>query len=296
MIFIRAIYPNPAAFLLIRIGLMILFCWQGFTILSGQAQSLKGSWKGYLSQVNRPYGFHYSIELQEGGVGYSRIVSEGGGGEAQMTLRWSYDTLHQTIHLTEEEVSQKTVPDWKWCLKTATLSLRMDGTGSMLEGNWTGRIEGRVDKAGVCAPGEIYLQKIEFPTLATPKAEALKPKDSTVLGRMVDIQHIIEVARPDIRIRIWDNGVPDGDIVTVLLDEQIIAHKLRVNKRPYAFPIKLTKSVHVLVLHADSLGSLPPNTVAISVDDGIKEKVIVVRADIRESGGILIRQFVNKGN
>ena len=275
---------------------MILTGLPGITSTIGQTQTLPGSWKGYLSQVNRPYGFHYSIELEAGGRGYSKIVSEGSGGEARMGLRWSFDAIQNTILLKEVEVLERTVPDWKWCLKTVTLYLKTASSEKILEGRWIGQIEGRPDKAGVCAPGEIFLQKIELPVKASSGNQIKTVRDSAVLGRKLDIQHIIEVSRPDIRIKIWDNGVQDGDVVTVLLDDRSIVQKLRVSKRPYAFPVKLVNPIHVLVLHAETLGSLPPNTVAVSVDDGVKEHVIVVRADIRESGGILIRQFVNPGN
>ncbi len=261
-----------------------------------QAQTLAGSWKGYLSQADRPYGFHFSMELENGGSGFSKIVSEGSGGEATMILQWSYDTINRKVLWKETAVSNRTVPSWKWCLKNAELVLREESSGYILEGKWSGQIEGRPDKAGACAPGTIFLQKIELPKVVASETRPSTPKDSTVLGRKVDIQHIIEVARPDIRVRIWDNGIPDGDVVTVLLDDRKLVQNLRVTKRPYTFPVVLTEALHVLVLHAESLGSLPPNTVAVSIFDGIKEHVIVVRADIAESGGILIRQFTQKGN
>ena len=261
-----------------------------------QAQTLAGSWKGYLSQADRPYGFHFSMELENGGSGFAKIVSEGSGGEATMIMQWSYDTIIKKVLLKETSVFNKTVPAWKWCLKNAELVLREESSGYFLEGKWSGQIEGRPDKAGACAPGTIFLQKIELPKMDSSEIKPSPSADSLVEGRKVDIQHIIEVARPDIRVRIWDNGIPDGDVVTVLLDDRKLVQNLRVTKRPYTFPVLLSKALHVLVLHADSLGSLPPNTVAVSIFDGVKEHVIVVRADIAESGGILIRQFAQKGN
>lgn len=293
MTFIRTfLSPSPVTKVYI-----ILFIWYfGVGCALAQAQTFAGSWKGYLSQADRPYGFHFSVELEPGGGGFSKIVSEGSGGEATMALKWSYDTLTKKVLLKETEVVERSVSSWKWCLKTAGLTLRQESAGYILEGTWTGQIEGRPDKAGACAPGTIYLQKIELPKVAVSETKPSEPKDSTVLGRILDIQHIIEVARPDIRVRIWDNGIPDGDIVTVLLDDRKLVQNLRVTKRPYTFPVVLTEALHVLVLHAESLGSLPPNTVAVSIFDGVREHVIVVRADIQESGGILIRQFSQKKN
>jgi hypothetical protein len=46
-----------------------------------------------------------------------------------------------------------------------------------------------------------------------------------------------------------------------------------------------------LVLHAESLGSVPPNTIAVSVFDGVKEQTIVLCSNLKESGAVLIRTF-----
>jgi len=55
--------------------------------------------------------------------------------------------------------------------------------------------------------------------------------------------------------------------------------------------IKLEKKTNYLILHAEDLGDITPNTVAVSVDDGVKEQRIILSSNLRESGAVMIRQF-----
>lgn len=46
-----------------------------------------------------------------------------------------------------------------------------------------------------------------------------------------------------------------------------------------------------MVLHADDLGDISPNTVAVSIDDGQREQVIIVSSNLAESGALMIRKI-----
>ena len=48
---------------------------------------------------------------------------------------------------------------------------------------------------------------------------------------------------------------------------------------------------NLLILHAENLGDLPPNTIAVSLDDGSSEQLIIMNANLEESGAILIQAF-----
>lgn len=250
-----------------------------------------GQWSGYLSQSDRPYGFAYQLHLAPGGSGFSQIISEGHGGSARHALQWTADSARQTLRVKEVEVVERSDPQWKWCLKQADLTLRREDLRWTLEGAWEGYIEGRSDNAGRCAPGTLFLEK---PILPPPVVQAIETQSDTYLaeqGRKVLIGHVIQVAGPQIRLRVWDNGVVDGDIATLFLNGKQLLHRHRVTKSGYTLPIKLSQTDNVLVLHAESIGSVPPNTVAVSVSDGKKEQVVVLCSNLQESGAVLIRTF-----
>ncbi len=250
-----------------------------------------GQWSGYLSQSDRPYGFFYQLHLEPGGKGFSQIISEGNGGNARHALQWTADSASQTLHIKELEVVQRSDTQWKWCLKQARLALRREDLRWVLEGAWEGYIESHRDKTGRCAPGTLFLEK---PILPQPVAQAVETQSDAYLteqGRKVHIGHVIQVASAQIRLRVWDNGVVDGDVATLFLNGEQLLYRHRVTKSGYSLPVKLNQTDNVLVLHAESIGSVPPNTVAVSVSDGKKEQVVVLCSNLQESGAILIRTF-----
>ncbi len=56
----------------------------------------------------------------------------------------------------------------------------------------------------------------------------------------------------------------------------------------------LRKENNLLILHAEDLGAIIPNTVAVSIYDGSKEEIIILSSNLNVSGAILIRQFDHK--
>lgn len=247
-----------------------------------------GRWAGQLNQSDRNYGFYFSLDLQPGGVGESYIVSEDNGGSAHLSLVW--EVRDSTLYLRESAVVTKTDPRWPWCVKNMQLQLQHNGNLFTLNGPWEGTIEGRSGRSGRCAPGTIYLER---PILTPPVQqliEAYQPyRDST--GREVHIARTIEVASSNLVIYIWDNGTEDGDVVTLFLNGRRLANKMRVRKRRAAVSVKLERDDNYLILHADDLGSITPNTVAVAIDDGQREQVLILSADLAESGAVLIRRF-----
>jgi hypothetical protein len=249
-----------------------------------------GQWTGHLSQSDRDYGFYFEMNLEERPNGTSYIVSEENGGAATHILNWSLDKPLQRIAFTESEIREKTNPRWRWCIKTGTLDFRREQHRYVLEGKWSGHIEGYTQQTGPCASGKIYLEKpILTQTEQIPGKEF--PSYEGPNQRKVKVARVLEVKNKNIRIRVWDNGVVDGDVLTLFLNGEQILRNYRVSKTKRSIPVQLKEENNILILHADDLGDIPPNTVAVSVDDGESEQVIILSSNLKESGAVLIKQF-----
>lgn len=250
-----------------------------------------GRWTGQLSQSDRDYGFFYELNLENPAGGQSNIVSEDNGGSALHDLQWAFDAKDSIVTLQEIAVVSKTDPKWKWCIKTAKLRLSRNANVYMLEGDWQGYLEGYSPQTGKCAPGKMYLEK----PVETKQMQQLEQQQSQVYElenkREVRISRVIEVQKPNIRINVWDSGVVDGDIITLFLNGKQIIEKYRVNKNKYAIPVTLAEDNNFLILHAEALGDIPPNTIAVSVYDGTKEQMLVLSSDLKTSGAVLVKQF-----
>ncbi len=254
-----------------------------------------GTWTGHLQQSDRDYGFYYEVILEENGLGRSHIVSEDNGGSAWHNLQWTLDEAAATIVINEQDILEKTDPRWKWCIKSGTLTFARTGMAYRMTGSWAGHLEGYTPERGSCAPGQLFLEKPVLTREVEQKMEQNHIEYHTKNQREVKVDRVIEVRSETIRIKVWDNGIVDGDIVTIFLNGEQLLHNYRVNKRKWALPVKLNETDNFLILHAEDLGDISPNTVAVSIDDGFKEETILISSDLKTSGAIMIRKFRYEG-
>ena len=72
----------------------------------------------------------------------------------------------------------------------------------------------------------------------------------------------IETPAGEIRIDLYDNGEIDGDTVSVYHNNELIVSKARLSQKPVSFRIMVNAEQphHELVMVANNLGSIPPNT------------------------------------
>ena len=253
----------------------------------------EGIWTGELSQTDRSYEFYYELELKEGGKGFAKIMSEENGGYARQLLNWKLNENRDSLIIEEQGVIEKTDPNWRWCIKKLKLRLDEDVNRFGFHGVWEGRMDAtETQKAGACAPGKVYLEK---PILDKDvKASIRSLQTQTALGnqgRKLKLQRSIEVNSPELTISVWDNGTEDGDVITLFFNGHQLAKQHRISKNKSNYRVKLSGNENFLILQADDLGSIKPNTVAVSINDGQKEQIIVMSADFEENGAVLIRKI-----
>jgi hypothetical protein len=275
---------------------------------SGQAiphpsSLITGKWSGHLSQSDRDYGFYFEMKFEEGGSGTSHITSDGEGGNAVHRLRWTFDEAAGRLDFEELELIEESVPSWRWCMKSGSLFFKKEESRLSLKGDWKGYIEGFDLQSGPCAPGYLYVEKpvfkqeelVQRPADSPPSALPAKPIGVTdyekKTKRDVEVERVLEVKNRTIRIRVWDNGTIDGDICTLFLNGEMILKNYRVTRNKHETIVKLEKPVNYLILHAINTGSISPNTVAVSVDDGTQEQVVIVSSNLKTSGAVMIREF-----
>ena len=181
-----------------------------------QALSYTGRWTGHLSQSDRPYGFYFELELNEDGTGTSHIVSEGAGGEAVHQLRW--EEKENGLYFTELGVETRTQADWKWCLKSASLVINKHHENYELKGKWDGFLENKTPQTGACAPGTLFLSKAILTKVVAEKTMTERDKYIQETQRSVRVDRVIQVRSKNIHIRVWDNGIVDGDHINSLLE------------------------------------------------------------------------------
>jgi hypothetical protein len=128
-----------------------------------------------------------------------------------------------------------------------------------------------------------------------------KPVDTTALkkeelahshkinGRHLDIQKTMEVSVDLITAKVWDRGKVDGDKISLYLNGELILEDFTLTKEKKEISLHLVSGHNYLVMHAVNLGTVPPNTASLEIDDNTKKKrSFSLVSDTKKSGAIEI--------
>jgi hypothetical protein len=114
--------------------------------------------------------------------------------------------------------------------------------------------------------------KIQPPiTKVTPKVNTLPAQTNGRINK--EISRIV-VADRKIKLEVYDNGTIDGDTVSIFYNGKMIMSHQRLSSKPIEIEVTLDEntSLHSIVLFAENLGSIPPNTALIILTTASKKR------------------------
>lgn len=116
--------------------------------------------------------------------------------------------------------------------------------------------------------------------------------ESQFKEREIEISSELEVDSDSISVDFYDNGEVDGDSVSVFFNRQLLVSGQRLSERAIHFNLKMdsTKDVNELSMFADNLGSIPPNTALMIIDDGKTKHEIRLTSSLQKNGTLRIRR------
>jgi hypothetical protein len=130
----------------------------------------------------------------------------------------------------------------------------------------------------------------------TPKAPSIPTAASEHLlnlkkERRSALVQEIETESPTITIRVYDNGVPDGDTVSILDNNVVVADHRLVAVNYFEFTLHLDEGVpvHEITLIAHNLGSIPPNTASLTIIAGEERYRLTASTDLERNAVIRVR-------
>ncbi|MEM6379919.1 MAG: hypothetical protein AAF705_17105 [Bacteroidota bacterium] len=115
-------------------------------------------------------------------------------------------------------------------------------------------------------------------------------KEESTPRRGVNTQGKMTVATTKVKLYVWDHGSMDNDTVSVIVNGKTVLKRYCLTRKPKVITVKLKPGTNNRVeLFAHNLGSIPPNTASIRVDDGIRSQVLELKSNLRKSGSFNIR-------
>jgi hypothetical protein len=122
----------------------------------------------------------------------------------------------------------------------------------------------------------------QIPTITIP---------TTTRSRENQLVKTLTVENPDINVRLYDNGEIDGDTISVYLDGRAIVSNKGLSTQPITVQLKMDEDnpEHVLVMVAENLGGIPPNTSLMIVQDGDKRYQVSITSTEQKNAMVRFR-------
>lgn len=114
------------------------------------------------------------------------------------------------------------------------------------------------------------------------------PVEVGFAGRAEHVIKTIVVESETVFITLVDNGIVDGDSISVSYNGKIINSKQRLTDKKLSYSVQVEKGENSFTMHALNLGSIPPNTALMTVQSGNRNFEFSIESDLNRSGTVRI--------
>jgi len=111
--------------------------------------------------------------------------------------------------------------------------------------------------------------------------------------RATEVIRTIDFKSDSLTLILYDNGIVDGDTVSVILNGEVIIPKQGISEQAYRKVIKIPPGSGdslQLVLYAENLGSIPPNSGLLIIEDGSERYEVRFKGDMKNSSAVRLRR------
>ncbi|RYG45952.1 MAG: hypothetical protein EOO01_16950 [Chitinophagaceae bacterium] len=134
-----------------------------------------------------------------------------------------------------------------------------------------------------------------MPTTAIQVVAKVLPPASEVASREEILQKAVEISGDTLLLTLFDNGEVDGDTVSVLANGVVIIPKARLSTSAIQYTLDATGADSIkLVLYAENLGAIAPNTGLLVVRDGKEMHEIRFSGNLSQNAAIVFRRKKTK--
>lgn len=262
------------------------------------AQDLNGIWKGKLVQEPGGCFSEYNIELQINFTAAANTLS----GNAydyldvaryvKLGFSGRYNSVSKRMVLIETTLLDSKIPaGCAPCVKTYDLTWKKDGGDDVLTGECKGRQYGN---GNACPAYKVLLKRVaksdftvdveQSPELAAlEKTLSLKPREKSLVQQLV-------LDTSQVRLDLYDNAEIDNDTVTVFLNNKLLLYRRMLTDKPLTIYLNAFPNTdYELVMYADNLGTIPPNTALLVVTAGSKKYELRLESGEQKSAAVRFR-------
>jgi hypothetical protein len=279
-------------------------------LVNGFSQNVSGKWYGKITQHPGGYSQLYDFELnlvQNKNITGESLSFMKDSVEIRIGLSGYVDK--DSIRLSERRdwVRVDKVP-WNWvaCIKNINVAYRKELQNEYLEGTWNGVSKERPFED--CIPGRVILSR----TIAGLNQFLYENRDSVIntanisqvnneepivdfntpfLETKVEKVTEIQVHNKNLQLQLLDYLKVDNDTVSVYLNRKALAKNLWISKRAAVINFSLDPALqmHEILLYAENLGEIPPNTSELLIIDGRETHRVMIVSDKQKTAAVYLK-------
>jgi hypothetical protein len=159
-----------------------------------------------------------------------------------------------------------------------------------------------LEEAPAVQPQPKPAQEVSAPAVVKGTASAtpfvlpsptIKATEEAVKMRTVSYTRILDVVTDSVDVDLYDNGEFDADSISIFYNGKLIAHRQELNTRK---PVSLRVFVdsvdahNDLLMFAENLGTIPPNSALMIVRDGSNRYEIPLQSNYQKNGAVRLRK------
>jgi hypothetical protein len=270
---------------------------------AAMAQNLAGIWRGKRTQVSGGCFPEYFIELHVTYAG-SNIMILGNAYNyydkdryTKINFTGRYNPATKRMVIIENLVLQFNVPSHCIpCIKTYDLNYTKNDSVEAFIGEWKGHEMGNNN---ICPPGRIQLNRETssiFPVDVFQSDTLNKIQKSLNLAdREKEVIKELVFDTSQIKIDIYDNAEIDDDTVSVFLNNTLLLYKKRLTATALSLQVTAYPNTdYELMMYADNLGKIPPNTSLMIITAGTKRYELRISSSEKKSAVVRFRYLPTK--
>jgi hypothetical protein len=128
---------------------------------------------------------------------------------------------------------------------------------------------------------------------AIPTNQKIIGAAAEIALRKTEVIRTIDFKSDSLTLVLYDNGIIDGDTVSVVLNDEVIIPKQGLTEQGFRKVIQIPPGLGdslQLVLYAENLGSIPPNSGLLIIEDGSDRYEVGFKGDMKNSSAVKLRR------
>lgn len=278
---------------------LLLFCCALCLFAVAQIE-IPQEWKGKIKEGKNTYAYTLTLERRVGDSVFGTSTSASQGFFCETAFRGMISGTKFRIR--EIRIIRM---NYKGTEEICLMDVQLNATDKKMNGTFTSSNSKRKD----CGSGSIALTRIDqqekeaaapaAPTQAekivrSPSAPLPLPQSSISVKRELDKRELqvidrLQFSEDSAVVTIYDNGVIDDDFISLVINDRIVFDKVKLGTTPLSYTLKRKEGERFsIAFHAETLGTIPPNTGLIIITAGPKRKELLFSSDLQKTATVLI--------